>query len=339
MCEMKAIFLAKDDIKIKSVYSSDIVKRHLSALGRIEYVTKEDILKGRDRFSEVKYIFSTWYMPTFTEEEVTELFPKLEALFYAAGTVKYFAEPFIKCGVHVFSAAAANAIPVAEFTASQIILANKGYYQAQLECKKPLFRLSYSKAQSVAFSKFGNYDACVGLIGAGAVGRKVVEYLKPYRLNIYVSDPYLSDEVAQDIGVQKVELEDLFKKCDVISNHLPDIVETKGMLNYELFSLMKDSATFINTGRGAQVDEKGLVRALKEKRNRCALLDVYSHEPLWPWSALNWTKNVFLTPHIAGSISNEEHRIAEYMCDAFNAYVNGKNSPMEIDLDSIRKMT
>lgn len=339
MYEMKAIFLAKDDIKIKSVYSSDIVKKRLSNLGKIEYVTKDDILRERERFSEVKYIFSTWYMPTFTEKEVTELFPKLEAMFYAAGTVKYFAEPFIKCGVRVFSAAAANAIPVAEFAASQIILANKGYYQAQLECKKPLFRLSYSKARSFAYSKSGNYDANIGLIGAGAVGRKVIEYLKSYHLNIYVTDPYLSDEAAQDLGVQKLEIKELFKKCDVISNHLPDIVETKGMLNYELFSLMKDSATFINTGRGAQVDERGLVRALKEKRNRCAVLDVYSHEPLWPWSALNWTKNVFLTPHIAGSISNEEQRMAEYMCNAFNAYENGEYSPMEIDLDSIRKMT
>lgn len=336
---MIAIFLAKDEEKINTVYKKDQVEKRLGALGKIEFFSKEDVLKKKDKFTNVRFIFSTWYMPSFSEQEIKELFPVLEAVFYAAGTVKYFAEPFLNAGIRVYSAASANAIPVAEFTVSQIVLANKGYYQAQLECKKPFFKLSYQKAYAVTKYKVGNYNASIGLIGAGAVGKKVIELLAPYKMSIYVTDPYLSDNDATALNVKKVDIEELFRKCDVISNHLPNIPETKGMLNYKLFSMMKDGATFINTGRGAQVIEKDLVRVLKKKKYCCALLDVTSHEPLWPWSPLNRTKNVFLTPHIAGSISQEEQRMAEYMYRAFDSYLKGQNDATEVNLEMIAKMT
>ena len=143
-----------------------------------EYIEHWTITTDVKSFTEVKYIFSTWYMPTFNEKEIRDYFPALEAVFYAAGTVKYFAEPFMKSGVKIFSAAKANGVPVAEFTASQIILANKGYFQAQKECKRPFFKFSFNKARQIVYSKTGNYQARVGLIGAGAVGSKVVELLK-----------------------------------------------------------------------------------------------------------------------------------------------------------------
>ena len=90
------------------------------------YLTRDDVLAGNAK--DVEYIFATWGMPTFTEEEIRSFLPSLKTVFYAAGTVRYFAEPFLKCGVRVHSAWAANAIPVAEYAVAQIILANKGYY-------------------------------------------------------------------------------------------------------------------------------------------------------------------------------------------------------------------
>lgn len=335
---MEAIFLVKTKEKLNSVYTKNEVESNLQTLLPVEIYTKEDVIKNKDAFSQVKYVFSTWYMPTFTESEVKEYFPVLEAVFYAAGTVKYFAEPFLKNGIKVFSATRANGIAVAEFAAAQILLANKGYFQAQKECKRPFFKLSYKKARQYTFSKTGNYNAKVGLIGAGAVGSRVVELLKHYKLDIYVTDPYVSEERIHALGATKVELPELFRNCDVISNHLPDIPETKCELNYSLFVTMKPAATFINTGRGAQVLEKDLVQALKEQPHRCAVLDVYSHEPLWPWSPLNWRKNVFLTPHIAGSTSQEEQRMAEYMFDAYKDYIAGKQNINEVTIEMLARM-
>ena len=101
-------------------------------------------------------------MPVFSECEVKELFPSLEAVFYAAGTVKYFAEPFLKMGIKIYSAAKANGIPVAEYTFAQIILANKGYFQASCSYRKSFSKRSYKNAQQYADRRPGNYDAKIG---------------------------------------------------------------------------------------------------------------------------------------------------------------------------------
>lgn len=336
---MKVIFLVEKKEKIKDVYLEEFVNKNMSDLLPMDVYTKEDVLMNKKQFYNVKYIFSTWYMPVFTEKEIRECFPTLEAVFYAAGTVKYFAEPFLKCGIKVFSAAMANAVPVAEYTVAQILLANKGYFQAQRAYRVPLYKVSYKRAHQFVSSKKGNYNAKVGVIGAGSIGKIVIDLLKPYKLDLYVADPYVSEEILYEMGAVKVDLPKLFEICDVISNHLPDIPETKNILDYTLFGAMKSTATFINTGRGAQVVERDLIRVLKEKPNTCALLDVARHEPLWPWSPLNYLPNVFTTPHIAGSMSQEKQRLVEYICVAYEDYINGKENLCEVTLEKLIKMT
>lgn len=315
------------------------LKKFDETLGAVPCLTKENVLNNPAKTEACEYIFSTWFMPEFTEEEVARCFPNLKAIYYAAGTVKYFAEPFMKKGVRVFTAASANGIPVAEYAASQIVLANKGYFQAQRRYKWPIWHRGYFKARGYAERKYGNYGAKVGILGCGAIGSKVVELLQPYKIDVCVYDPYLSDEKAATLGVKKVSLEVMFKTCDVVSNHLPDIPETKGMINYELLSSMKPTATLINTGRGAQVDEKALNKVLRQHKDMCALLDVSSHEPLWPWSPLYWRKNCFLTPHIAGSLSNEVERMVEYMVQAYCDTLEGKQNPCETTLEIIAKQS
>jgi len=302
-------------------------------------LTKAEVEKQTSELKECEYIFSTWYMPEFTEEEISKYFPSLKCVFYAAGTVKYFAEPFLKRGVRVFTAASANGIPVAEFTASQIVLAGKGYFQAQRAYKWPIWRSGFNRSRGFAERKFGNYGAKVGIIGCGVIGGKVVELLQPYQLEVLVYDPYLSDECANAFGVKKVGIEELFRTCDVVSNHLPNISETRGIINEALLSSMKPTATLINTGRGAQVNEKALNKVLRKRKDMCALLDVTSHEPLFPWSPLYWRKNVFLTPHIAGSLSEEYGRMVEYMVQAYRDVIEGKKNACETSLEVIAKQS
>lgn len=315
------------------------LKKFDETLGSIISITKKDIVNNTALTRDCEYIFSTWFMPEFTEGEVTKYFPNLKAIYYAAGTVKYFAEPFMKKGIRVFTAASANGIPVAEFAASQIVLANKGYFQAQRNYKWPIWRRGYFRAREYAERKYGNYGSKVGILGCGAIGSNVVKLLKPYNIDVYIYDPYLTDERVKSLGVKKISLKEVFSTCDVVSNHLPDIPETKGIINYELLSSMKPTATFINTGRGAQVDEKALNKVLCQYKDMCALLDVSSHEPLWPWSPLYWRKNVFLTPHIAGSLSNEVERMVEFMVNAYHDTLIGSNNVCETSLEIIAKQS
>ena len=326
----------KEIVLIQNRQDGEWLHRELAmidnAFDGLEVLTKDDILNDQSLVKETERIYSTWYMPVFTEDEVKAFFPMLKEIFYGAGTVKYFAEPFLKNGIRVFSVAKANGTPVAEFVAAQIILANKGYYQAQRSYKSLFWKWNFRRSRRFAESHTGNYDAKVGLIGFGAVGRQVAGFLKPYHLRVYAYDPYVKDEVFSEAGIERMDLDEVFMNCDVISNHLPDIPSTKGLLNAKLFSLMKGNVTFINTGRGGQVVEKDLSRAISKRRNACAVLDVTRHEPVFPWSPLLWNKNVFITPHIAGSLSQEKRRLVGQMVEAAKLIDKGIACEYEVKL-------
>ena len=126
---MRGIFLCENNDKIFCVYNTETVSG-LQKLTNIEKTiySKADVIREPDKFSNVDIIFSTWGMPIFTEDEIRNCFPFLKCVFYGAGTVQSFARPFLNCGVKVFSAWAANAVPVAEYTVAQIILSDKGYF-------------------------------------------------------------------------------------------------------------------------------------------------------------------------------------------------------------------
>ena len=324
---MKAIFLCEKTDKIFRVYNKETVNALKLLTGIEEKVyTKADVLGDPSRFADVEIAFSTWGMPKFTEEEIKNVFPSLKCLFYGAGTVQQFARPFLGCGVKVFSAWAANAVPVAEMTVAQIILANKGYFLTSR-----VFREKGSAAANQLFAKCrGNYGETVGIIGAGMIGKLVIEMLKSYNLKVIVFDPFLPDEKAEALGVEKCDLSTLFERSFVVSNHLANNAQTVGMLNYELFSKMRENSVFINTGRGAQVVEDDLVRVLGERADITALLDVTYPEPPVENHPFYTLPNCILTPHIAGSAGDEVARMGEYMLFEFKSYLSGEPTKYEV---------
>ena len=120
---MKAIFVSDAKETLLNVYAPTVRERLAAMVVLDPFVyAKNDLLATPDAFAEVEIVFSTWGMPVLTEEEIATLFPNLKCLFYAAGTVQTFARPFLKRGVRIFSAWAANAVPVAEYTVAEIIL-------------------------------------------------------------------------------------------------------------------------------------------------------------------------------------------------------------------------
>lgn len=295
---------------------------------------KEQLEEYRPILKDVTYIFSTWGMPELSEENIKEFLPNLKAVFYAAGSVRAFAEPFLKNGVSVFSAWGANGVPVAEMTFAQIILANKGYFQTFHKNSNG----SHWCNQKAGAPYTGNYETKVGIIGAGMIGKLVIKWLKQINVDVLVFDPFLPDEKAKELGVTKTDLITLFKECTVISNHLASNDQTIGMLNASCFNVMKPNATFINTGRGAQVVEADLIEALKAEPYRVALLDVTYPEPPKDESPLYQMPNVFLTPHIAGSMNNEFHRMAEFMYDEYKAFDKGEPTKYSVSLEMLKTM-
>lgn len=320
---MKKIYLCANAKTVKNVYATDDT-----------VYTKEEVLSEPEKFKATEYVFSTWGMPAFTEEEIKRCLPSLKAVFYGAGTVQAFARPFLNCGVKIFSAWAANAVPVAEYTVAQIVLANKGFFSSSR-----LAKMGDRKAASQCFHSYpGNYNVKIGIIGAGMIGKLVISMLKSYRLEVLVFDPFLPDEKAVELGVKKVSLETLFKECQVVSNHLANNEQTKGMLDGRLFESMLPFATFINTGRGAQMVEADLIDTLKSRPDLTALLDVTYPEPPESDSELYTLPNCILTPHIAGSAGNEVRRMGEYMKAEYANYTSGKPCRYEVTLKMLETM-
>ncbi len=320
---MESILLSNQVDKLYSVYNEKIlneIEKHTIIKKDICF-TKDDLFNNKEAFKNVKYIFSSWGMVTLNKEEVRDIFPNLKHIFYGAGSVQYFAKPFMDNQVLIHSAYLANAIPVAQFTLSQIMLSNKNYFLNSIEHTKG----NIEKAYSIRNKVLGNYNSKIGILGAGAIGSKVIEYLNAMgNFEIYVFDPFLSDTRALELQVIKSDLSTIFKNCNIISNHLADNDQTKGILDYKFFSLMPDYSTFINTGRGAQVIENDLVRALEENPTLFALLDVTYPEPPKEDSLLYSRKNILISSHIAGALANEHQRMSEYMYNDFLAVLKNQ---------------
>lgn len=333
---MKAIWISnKGEETLQQVYKPEIRSKLEETLTFFDSIySKEELASRMDETKQVDYIFTTWGMLELTEEEIDQYFPNLKAVFYGAGSVQYFARPFLNKGIRVFSSATANAVPVAEYTIAQIILAGKGYYQASRYYKQH----RHGEARRYSEGHTGNYGNTVGLLGAGMIGKLVIQMLKSYVMDVKVFDPFLPDEKAEEMGVKKCSLEEIFETCHIISNHLANNAQTQGMLNYALFSRMKENATFINTGRGAQVVEADLVRALQEYPDRTAILDVTMPEPVQEGHPFFDLENVILTPHIAGSMQNEIARMGEYQYDEYLAMIHGTEPRLEVSLKMLETM-
>lgn len=333
MIKIKIALFSGSKLKFSKVYTPAVIEKLKNYGVLSERIDKTNIENHKEFLKDCEIAFATWGMPAFSEDEIKKYMPKLKVLFYSAGTVQYFAKPFLNCGVRVFSAFAANGVPVAEYTVSQIILALKGYFQGAGKYKSML-PYSFLHTQNCV----GAYGAKVGIVGLGAIGSEVARMLSDYDVQVLAYDPFVSEEKAHQLGVTLCGIETLFSECDVISNHLANKKELKNIFNKKLFSLMKKHSTFINTGRGDQVDEFALAKNLLLHPSITAVVDVLKNETFPFVSPLFWCPNAIITPHIAGSLGNETERMADYMIAQFDNYINGRPVQYEITKNMLDTM-
>ncbi len=328
--KMKTILFTTSDENIKRVFSADqieTIKREFDCDGTV--YTPEDLAV----LGQTECIFSTWGMPELSEQQLQAYLPKLKYVFYAAGTIKMFAAPYYRRGVRIFSAWHANAVPVTEVTVAQILLASKGFYYLSRLCKQ-----DYAAALREIPNYPGNYGVKVGLIGCGAIGMRVLEELKRYDMELYVSSSKITKDNERKYGVHAATREEIFETCTVISNHLANVPETVGMIGESLISKLKPYSTFINTGRGAQVDEAALARKLGSDPTVTAVLDVTYPEPPQTGHPFYTLPNCVLTPHSAGSSGWEVQRMAAYMIEECRRLLSGDACKYEVTPDMLSRM-
>jgi D-3-phosphoglycerate dehydrogenase len=140
----------------------------------------------------------------------------------------------------------------------------------------------------------------LGIIGLGRIGRAVVPKAKGFGMNVSAYDPYLDDDIFENLGVsRKGELADLLRDSDFITVHAPLTEETRNMIDAEALGMMKTGAVLVNTARGNIVDEKALLEALERRRISGAGLDVVAREPAGRDNPFLACGNAVVTPHVA----------------------------------------
>ena len=262
-----------------------------------------------DELAAAEVLLTGWSCPRITAD-VLDAAPKLRAIVHAAGTIKTFVDPVVfERGVEVSSAAAANAIPVAEFTVATIVLAAKRAFR-----HRDWYRSSGFKRPLPGAPILGTLGTTVGVLGASRIGRQVIERLRSLDVDVLVSDPYLSRSEAAALGARWCELPELFAASDIVTVHAPLLPETRGLVTAELLAAMPDGGVLINTSRGPVVDHVALERECVAGRLD-AVLDVTDPEPLPPGSPMLQLPNVFVTPHLAGAMGNESTRLGDAAVD------------------------
>lgn len=176
------------------------------------------------------------------------------------------------------------------------------------------------------------YGKTLGLIGCGNIGTIVADRALGLKLRVVVFDPYLSVDRATEIGVEKVELEEMLSRADIISLHTPLTDKTRNIINAENIEKIKKGAWLINCARGGLVDENALKKALDSEHLNGAALDVYEVEPAKEHALFGYD-NVVLTPHLGASTREAQEnvaiQVAEQMSDYLirNAVTNALNMP------------
>jgi phosphoglycerate dehydrogenase-like enzyme len=269
--------------------------------------------------ARAEVLLTSWGCPPL-DQAVLDRAPRLLAVVHAAGTVKQHVTPacFAR-GVAVTSAAAANALPVAEYTLAAILFANKKIFR---------LRERYREVRGFRFwpkelPGLGNYRKVVGIVGASHIGRRVLDLLRPFDLERLLCDPFVDEAGAAALGASKLELDELLARSDVVSLHAPSLPETRHMLDARRLALLRDGATLINTARGALVDGEALERELVSGRID-AVIDTTEPEILPAGSALYELPNVFLTPHVAGSLGSETRRMGELAVEEIERFARGE---------------
>ncbi len=212
-----------------------------------------------------------------------------------------------KKGVIVMNAPGGNVITTAEHAMALMMSMSRNIPQANASVKNKQWTPK-------TFMGVELYNKTLGVIGLGRIGSVVADRAKGFGMKIIVYDPYISQEHAEKLGVEIVEMADLLQRADYISLHTPKI-SGKPLIGKNEFGQMKPGMRIINCARGGLIDEDALVEAIKGKIVAQAALDVYQQEPVSPDNPILNMEEIICTPHLGASTGEAQDNVAIAVCD------------------------
>ncbi|MFT4306096.1 MAG: hydroxyacid dehydrogenase [Microbacterium sp.] len=302
----------------------------LSSAGRVyPHVISDWSLEDPRTLESIEVLITGWGAPII-DGRVLDALPRLRGIAHAAGSVKtHLRSEVWDRGIVVTSAAEANAIPVAEFTLSMILLAGK-----EAIWISRAYRAGGEIHLLREYPHIGNSRRTVAIVGASRIGRRVIELLKPFDFTVLVVDPFLPNGSDLD-GATSTPLEEALRRADIVSLHAPELPSTNGMIGARELALMRDGATLINTARASLVDHDALGSELRRGRIY-AILDTTAPERLPPESVFLRSANALVTPHLAGAQGTELYRLGDEAVRQAVRMLRGESIPEAITAETLR---
>ncbi|MFO7297402.1 MAG: phosphoglycerate dehydrogenase [Proteobacteria bacterium] len=216
-------------------------------------------------------------------------------------------------GIIVMNTPYGNSITTAEHAISLMLALARQIPQADRSTKAG----KWEKSKFMGVELFGK---TLGIIGCGNIGSIVADRAIGLKMRVIAYDPFLSPERAIELGVEKVELDQLFRRADFITLHTPLTERTRGIIDVKALAQMKPTARIINCARGGLIDEAALYEALKEGRIAGAALDVFEEEPARE-NPLFTLDNVICTPHLGASTTEAQEKVALQIAEQMSDFL------------------
>jgi|YNPNPStandDraft_1061719.scaffolds.fasta_scaffold16375_2 phosphoglycerate dehydrogenase-like enzyme len=230
-------------------------------------------------------------------------------------------------GIPVFYTPGRNADAVADLTLAFMLCLARNIVQISTLLKSGTVHFESEKDILDVYNRYGGFElggCTVGLLGLGAVGRKVAQRLKPFGPRVIVHDPYASREVLEELQLEQVSLERLVEDSDILSLHAALTDETHRIIGRSLIERMKPTSMLVNTARSFLVDEEALLEALRHRRIAGAALDVLDEEPVQEDNPFLELDNVIVTPHIGGATRDVVRHQSEMIASDIVRYLTGE---------------
>ena len=255
---------------------------------------------------------------------IMEAADRLRIIAHAAGSVRQMLgavwQDYIAArGICVFTATVEIGYNVAETAVGLMIMSTKRLMEYALHVRDT----GGWRSPGIPVDEQHLFGATVGIVGASDVGRRVMLLLRPFDVRLLLFDPYLDAQEAGALNAEKVELDELFTRADIVSLHAPSIPETRHMVGAAQLRRLRDGALLVNTARGSLIDQEALIREAGSGRIRVAL-DVTTPDPLPADSPLRPMPNVIITPHLAGQGRYGHTRIGQATAQALESFFAGR---------------
>ena len=297
------------------------------------YNGREDSAELRELLSRSDALMTTWHSP-FLRMEMLGSPRRVRLIAHCGGELKARMEPEVVERLTVANAPGPMAAPVAEMALAMVLTLVRQLPRYEREMRAGLVQSNeiVSRGETVRGRR-------VGIVGFGRIGRAFARMVAPLGAELYVSDPYCSEEAAAEHGAKKAETEELLRTSSVVVLAAGLTDETRGMLNARTLALMPDGAYLVNVGRGGLVEMDALLAELRSGRLSAALDVTDPVEPLPPEHELRRLPNVLLTPHIAAGGIEMRHALGETAAAEVARFFRGERPENVVTPEMLARMT